>query len=218
MPALPHITAFRASPDGGRGLSRDIRVRWAMYELDQPFAVDLKSFAELKEPAHLALHPFGQIPTYQDQDVALFESGAIVLYLAERHPGLLPDGVPARFQAISWLFAALNTVEPTIFEYGLARVLERQKVWFAERQEMLATRIRRTLSFLAERLGDADWLDDRFTCGDLMLVTVLRRLHGSGLLEEFPTLAAYVARGEARPACQRALADLAAEAAAAKGN
>jgi glutathione S-transferase len=202
----PTITAFEASPDRGRGLARDMRVRWALEEVGQAYDVRLVSFAEMKQPAHLALHPFGQIPTYEDGDLALFESGAIVLHIAERHAGLLPDGANARARAIAWMFAALSTVEPPIVERSAATLMERDKPWYDQRLPMLEDRIRDRLSELSTRLGGADWLDGAFSAGDLMMVHVLRRLNGSGLLEEYPNLAAYVARGEARPAYKRAFA------------
>jgi glutathione S-transferase len=200
----PTITAFERSPDRGRGLARDMRVRWALEEVGQPYEVRLLSFSEMKEPAHLALHPFGQIPTYEEGDLALFESGAIVLHIAERHAGLLPADANARARAISWMFAALNTVEPPLVERGMATLLERDKPWYEQRQPLLEDRARKPLSELSRRLGDADWLDGAFTAGDLMMVGVLFRSKGSGILDEFPNLAAYVARGEARPAFRRA--------------
>lgn len=203
----PTITAFEQSPDRGRGLARDMRVRWALEEAGQPYAVRLVSFKEMKEPAHRALHPFGQIPTFEEGDLALFESGAIVFHIAERHPGLLPDDANARARAIAWMFAALNTVEPPILDRGIAILLEHDKAWFDERLLLLEDRVRVRLDELSHRLGAADWLDDAFSAGDLLMVTVLRRLSGSTLLDDYPNLAAYVARGEARPAYQRAFAD-----------
>jgi glutathione S-transferase len=200
----PTITAFERSPDRGRGLARDMRVRWAFEEVGQPYNVRLVSFGEMKESAHRALHPFGQIPTYEEGDFRLFESGAIVLHVAERHAGLLPDNAHARARAIAWMFAALNTVEPPIVERSMATILERDKAWFAERIAMLDDRVCVRLGELSSRLGRAEWLDGAFSAGDLMMVTVLRRLDGSGLLEKFSNLAAYVARGEARPAYRRA--------------
>lgn len=202
--ATPTITAFESSPDRGRGLARDMRVRWALEEVGQPYEVRLVSFKTMKEPAHLALHPFGQIPTYEDGDLALFESGAVVLHIAERHRGLLPVEADARARAITWMFAALSTVEPPIVERSMATIVERDKPWFEARLPMLDERVRQRLGELSRRLGDADWLDGGFSAGDLMMVTVLRRLDGSGLLEEHPNLCAYIARGEARPAYQRA--------------
>jgi glutathione S-transferase len=200
----PTITAFERSPDGGKGLARDMRVRWALEEVGQPYDVRLLSFKAMKEPAHLALHPFGQIPTYEEGDLALFESGAIVFHIAERHAGLLPDDANARARAITWMFAALNTVEPPIFDRALAKILERDELWYEQRLRVLEVSIRKRLGDLSSRLGDADWLDGAFSAGDLLMVTVLRRLQGSGTLEEYPNLAAYVARGEARPAYKRA--------------
>ena len=201
---IPTITAFERSPDHGRGLARDMRVRWALEETGQPHDVRLVSFEEMKQPAHLALHPFGQIPTYQEDDLTLFESGAIILHLAQQHAGLLPQAADARARAIAWMFAALNTMEPPIIEFGMSKLFESDKPWFEQRQPMLEARVRTRLGQLSARLGAADWLDGAFSAGDLLMVTVLRRLPGSGLVEEHGNLAAYVARGEARPAYQRA--------------
>jgi glutathione S-transferase len=200
----PTITAFERSPDGGKGLARDMRVRWALEEVGQPYDIRLLSFKAMKEPAHLTLHPFGQIPTYEDGDLALFESGAIVFHIAERHGGLLPDDTNARARAITWMFAALNTVEPPIVEREQAPYVERDKPWYDERLPILEDRIRGRLDELSSRLGEAEWLDGAFSAGDLLMVMVLRRLDGTGILEEFPSLSAYVARGEARPAYKRA--------------
>ena len=204
---IPTITAFERSPDRGRGLARDMRVRWALEEVGQPYKVRLVSFGAMKEPAHLAPHPFGQIPTYEEVDLALFESGAIVFHIAERHAGLLPDNASGRARAITWMFCALNTVEPPILERGIAILVERDKSWYEERMPILEDRVRVRLGELSSRLGDADWLDDAFSAGDLLMVTVLRRLNGSGLLDGYLNLCAYIARGEARPAYKRAFAD-----------
>ena len=198
------ITAFEHSPDGGQGLARDTRVHWALEEVGQPYDVRLVSFGEMKEPAHRARHPFGQIPTYEEGDLTLFESGAIVLHIAQLHAGLLPDEANARARAIAWMFAALATVQPPIVDREAAMYLERDKPWFEERLPILEDRIRVRLGELASRLGDADWLDDAFSAGDLLMVTVLRRLESSRILDDYPNLAAYVARGEARPAYKRA--------------
>lgn len=200
----PTITAFESSPDRGRGLARDMGVRWALEEVGQAYDVRLVSFSEMKEPGHLALHPFGQIPTYEVGNLALFESGAIVFHIAERHAGLLPEDANARARAITWMFAALSTVEPPIVERSMAMLLERDKSWHEERLPILDSRVRTRLGELSRRLGNAEWLDGDFSAGDLLMVSVLRRLGGSGLLEEFPNLAAYVARGERRPAYKRA--------------
>jgi glutathione S-transferase len=202
----PTITAFESSPDEGQGLARDMRVRWALEEVGQPYNVRLVSFAEMKEPAHRALHPFGQIPTYEEGELVLFESGAIVFHIAQRHAGLLPEDANARARAITWMFAALNSVEPPIVELEISMILERDKPWYAERLSLLQDRVRGRLDDLSRRLGDADWLDGGFSAGDLLMVLVLRRLDGTGIVEGYPNLAAYVARGEARPAYQRAFA------------
>ena len=206
VPMIPTITAFDSSPDRGQGLARDMRVRWALEEAGQPYEVRLLSFKAMKEPAHRALHPFGQIPTYEEDGLVLFESGAIVFHIAEHHAGLLPDEPHARARAIAWMFAALNTMEPPILELQTAKFAESDKPWTAERLPLIKERIRYRLGELAVRLGDADWLEGAFSVGDLMMVHVLLRLRPSGLLQEFANLAAYVERGEARPAYGRAFA------------
>ncbi|MFN3523720.1 MAG: glutathione S-transferase family protein [Phenylobacterium sp.] len=200
----PILTAFKAAPDRGRGLARDMRARWALEELGVPYEVRLVTFAEMKEAAHLALQPFGQIPTYEDGEVVLFESGAIVLHLAERHEGMLPKDAAGRGRAISWMFAALNTVEPPLVEREIMLREERDKPWFEARAGQVEVRARRPLGELSRRLGDADWLEGDFSAGDLMMIAVLFRARGSGILDAYPNLAAYVARGQARPAFQRA--------------
>jgi glutathione S-transferase len=202
----PTITAFETSPDRGQGLARDMRVRWALEEVGQAYDVRLVSFAAMKQPAHLALHPFGQIPTYEEDGLALFESGAIVFHIAQHHAGLLPSDPNARARAITWMFASLSTIEPPILDLQTAKILESDKSWTEERMPLVKDRIRVRLRQLAAYLGDAEWLDGAFSAADLMMVAVLLRLRPSGLLNEFPTLAAYVARGEARPAYQRAFA------------
>jgi glutathione S-transferase len=203
----PTITAFERSPDRGKGQARDMRVRWALEEVGQPYDVRLVSFSEMKESAHRALHPFGQIPTYEEGDLVLFESGAIVFHVAEHHAGLLQDDANARARAIAWMFAALSTVEPPIVERAMATLVERDKAWYEQRLPIVEDRVRGRLDELSSRLGDADWLDHVFSAGDLLMVTVLRRLNGSGILEEYPNLSGYVARGEARPAFKRAFDD-----------
>ncbi len=201
------ITAFDRSPDGGKGLARDTRVRWALEEAGQPYTVRLVSFAVMKAPAHLALHPFGQIPTYEEGDLVLFETGAIVLHIAGRHAGLLPGDADARARAIAWMFAAVNTVEPPILDLSTALFQEGKQPWAQDRLPLVRDRIRARLRQLSDRLGDAEWLDGAFSAGDLMMVSVLLRCRPSGLLDEHPNLAAYVARGEDRPAYRRAFAD-----------
>ncbi len=201
---MPTITAFESSPDEGQGLARDMRVRWALEEVGQLYDVRLLSFKALKEPAHRELNPFGSIPTYEEDDLVLFESGAIVFHIAERHAGLLPPEAAARARAITWMFAALNTVEPPIVEREQAPFFEKDKSWYQEHLAMIEARVRDRLSCLSNRLGADDWLDGAFSAGDLLMVLVLRRLEGTGIVEEYKNLADYVARGEARPAYQRA--------------
>lgn len=203
---IPTITAFERSPDRGKGLARDMRVRWALEEVGQVYEVRLVAFSEMKEAAHRALHPFGQIPTYEEGDLALFESGAIVFHIAERHEGLMPHEANARARAITWMFAALNTIEPPILDLQTARFLEGAQPWAEQRLPLVKDRIRHRLGELSDRLGDAEWLDGAFSIGDLMMVSVLLRLKPSGMLDEYPNLAAYVACGEERPAYQRAFA------------
>lgn len=202
----PTITAFQRSPDGGRGLARDTRVRWALEEVGQPYDVRLVTFEAMKQPAHLALHPFGQIPTYEDGSLILFETGAIVLHIAERHAGLLPADPDARARAIMWTLAALNTVEPTVLDLTAARIFEADRPWAEERLPLVEDRARVRLAQLSDYLGESRWLDGDFSAGDLMMVSVLLRFRATGLLDEFPALAAYVARGEDRPAYRRAFA------------
>jgi glutathione S-transferase len=203
----PTITAFEHSPDRGRGLARDMRVRWALEEIGQPYDVQLQSFEALKQPAHLARNPFGQIPTYEEGDLVLFESGAILMQLAVRHPGtLLPVDPDARARAIMWMFASLSTIEPPVLEFTMALVFERDKPWYEARQPMLEARVRTRLKQLSDRLGSDEWLDGAFSAGDLLMISVLLRLASSGLVNDYANLAAYVARGEARPAYERAFA------------
>lgn len=200
----PIITAFEASPDEGQGLARDMPVRWAFEEVGQAYDVRLVSFAAMKETAHRTRQPFGQIPTFEEDGLVLFESGAIVLHIASRWPGLLPDDADARARAIAWMFSALSSVEPVVVEREVAFFTEGDKPWYAERVPMIEARIRDRLGILSGRLGEADWLDGAFSAGDLMMVTVLRRLGDTDLLDAFPNLVSYVARGEARPAFKRA--------------
>jgi glutathione S-transferase len=198
------ITVFERSPDKGMGLARDTRVRWALEELGQPYEVRGVSFQEMKQFEHLSRHPFGQIPTYEEDGLILFETGSIVFHIAERHAGLLPQDANARARAITWMFAALSTIEPPILEFANATLLEGSKPWAKERLPLVSDRVRIRLQQLSARLGDAEWLDGEFSAGDLLMVSVLLRLRPSGLLDEFQGLAAFVARGEARPAYKRA--------------
>jgi glutathione S-transferase len=200
------ITAYDRSPDGGAGLARDTRVRWALEEVGRPYEVRFVPMRDKTEPPHLRVHPFGLIPTYEEGDLVLFETGAIIFHIAEHHPGLFPDDAGARARAITWMFAAVNTVEPPILELVTAKIIEGAEPWAEARLPLVKDRIRVRLAQLSARLGDAEWLDGAFSAGDLLMVSVLLRLRPSGLLDEFPALAAYVARGEARPAYARAFA------------
>jgi len=200
----PTITAFESSPDHGAGLARDTRVRWALEEVNQPYNVRLVSFKEMKESAHLAIQPFGQIPTYEERDLILFETGSIVLHIAELHNGLLPVDPNARARAITWMFAAVNTIEPPIVERDIVKFCEDGKSWQAERFAMVDERIRERLNQLVAYMADSVWLEGEFSAADIMMVHVLRRLHGSGVLDEYPTLSEYISRAEARPAYKRA--------------
>lgn len=200
------ITAFRDSPDKGRGLARDMQVRWALEEAGKPYAVRLVSFDDLKQPGHRALHPFGQIPTFEEDGLALFESGAIVLHIASTCSGLLPDDPVARARALAWMFAAHSTVEPPINDLEAAGFFERDRDWYGERAQIAQDRIRRRLVDLSAHLAQDEWLDGGFSAADVLMVGVLRRIDGSAVLREFPNLVAYVKRGEAREAFQRAFA------------
>ncbi|WP_137131159.1 glutathione S-transferase family protein [Rhizobium sp. FY34] len=183
----PIVSVFKNPPDGGKGYHRDFRVRWALEEVGQPYHLRLLSFSEMRRDLYRReLHPFGQMPTYKDGDLVLFESGAIVHHIAHEYAGLLPSDRNARARAVMWMFAALNTIEPCISSGSTGYLPLR-------------------LHELADTLGDAEWLDGEFTAGDLLMVTVLRSLRGTDLLKETPMIQRYVDRGEARPAFQRAL-------------
>jgi len=200
------ITAFANSLDQGMGLARDMIVRWALEEVGQPYAERLIPWADFKKPEHRQRQPFGQIPTYEEGDLILFESGAIVLHIAERFPGLFPASANARARAKSWMFAAVSSVEPLIVQMEISEYMERDKSWNAERMPLVVDRARNRLADLSARLGGADWLDGEFSAADVLMVQALRRLEGQAPLTEFPLLVAYVERGKARPAFQRAFA------------
>jgi glutathione S-transferase len=201
----PIITGFWDSPDEGKGMARDFRVRWALEEVGQSYDMRFIAFSDLKSPAHVKAHPFGKIPVYEEDGVVLFETGAIVLHIASQHRGLLPADGKAREEAIVWMFAALSTIEPAILERETILYIEQDKPWSKERMPLVEGRIRERLRQLSDRLGDSEWLSGGFTAGDLMTIDVLRRLEGSGLIEEVPNIASYIARGEERQAFQRAL-------------
>lgn len=200
------ITAFEMAPDRGQGQARDMRIRWALEEVGQSYDVRLVSFVEMNQPAHLARQPFGQIPTYEEDGLVLFESGAIVLHIAVRFLGLISDDEESRARAIAWMFAAQTTVEPPILERETAGFLEHYKDWHSMRLPMMDERIEHRLRQLSDWLGDGDWLDGEFSAGDLAMIGVLRRLNDTPLLKRHANLSAYVNRGEARPAFKRAFA------------
>jgi len=204
----PLITSYRWSPDEGGGLVRDMRVRWALEEVGQPYDVRYLNWGEQKQPAHRNRSPFGQVPTYEEGDLVLFESGAIVLHIAEKWPGLFPGDPAGRARAIGWMFAALNSVEPPVWELIIAKFIDGGEAWAEARLPSVMKRLRERLDELSVRLGDSEWLDGTFSAGDLLMVQVLRNLNRSGMLGDWPNLATYVARGEARPAFARALAAL----------
>ncbi|MBL8558896.1 MAG: glutathione S-transferase family protein [Hyphomonadaceae bacterium] len=200
------ITVFERAFDEGRGLARDMRVRWALEEVGQTYEVRPVPWEGFREAAHLARNPFGQIPTYEEGDLTLFESGAIVFHVAQKFPGLLPADADARARAIMWMFAAIGAVEPPIVDRDIVEYAERDRDWQGERFAMVDARIRGRLSELAASLADKPWLDGDFSAADIIMVHVLRRLEGGPILAEFPSLTAYIARAEARPAYQRAFA------------
>lgn len=203
----PTLTAYDWAPDEGRGLVRDMRVRWALEEVGQPYDVRYLHWGQQKEPAHRARNPFGQVPAYEEGSVVQFESGAIVLHIAQAWPGLLPGDAAGRAHAIDWIFAALNTVEPVVWEQVIARIVDGRASWAGDRWPSVLARLTTRLGELAAALGGDDWLDGAFSAGDLLMVQVLRHIDAA-ILTEYPTLVTYVARGMARPAFGRALAAL----------
>lgn len=206
MAALPCITAFAWVPEFARGFVRDIRPRWAFEEVGQPYEANL--IRNSKSPEHRRHQPFGQIPTYSDGEVDIFESAAIVLRIAERSGKLIPEDEEGRLKAIQWVIAALNSVEPVIMELAMNDIFEADKSWSKDRHATIVGYIEERLTDLQNRLGDKTWLEgDMFTVGDLMMISVLGGLRGTGILEGFSKLAAYVARGEDRPAHRKAMAD-----------
>lgn len=202
----PVITAFDWVPDFARGQVRDLRVRWALEEVGQPYDVVYLPQGAQKHPPHRARQPFGQVPTYQLGDLTLFESGAIVQHIADTHAGLFPADANARARAIEWMYAALNTVEPPIMDHAIATLFQAGKPWSKPRLPSVIQRIDERFAELSNRLGERTWLDgDTFTAGDLLMVAVLRIMEGDPVLARHPRLVDYVARGTARPAFVRAL-------------
>ena len=208
MSNLPTITTFAWVPPFARGYVRDLRARWAFEEEGQAYAVDLIDGAHAKSAAHRHYQPFGQIPTYKDDEVEIFESGAIAIRIAERGSRLLPADPGGRLRAIQWVIAALNSVEPAIMQHAVVTLFEADKPWSAMRADAVVADIKRRLGDLEACLGDKTWLTgESFTVGDLMMISVLGGLRETDLLADLPRLAAYVARGEARPAHVKAMAD-----------
>jgi glutathione S-transferase len=205
--ASAEITGFTWVPNFARGYVRDTRARWAFEEVGIPYKVRLIDFDEVKSQAHRHFQPFGQVPTYRDGEVEIFESGAIAIHIAEQGSGLIPTDAAGRAQAIQWVIAALNSVEPFVNQLSVVDLFEADKPWSVERRPTVVETLRSRLHDLSAALGDKEWLDDGFTVGDLTMVSVLRQLHNSGLLSDFPNLAAYVARGEMRPAFKRSMSD-----------
>jgi glutathione S-transferase len=205
--ASTEITAFRWVPDFAAGLVRDLRIRWALEEIGRPYKVRLLDALHPRPADYFLEQPFGQVPAYRDDEVHLFESGAILIHLGLGDERLLPDDANGRGRAIAWLVAALNSVEPAIFELSAIDLFNRGEAWTRERRPQVIDKIRERLRLLAGALGDRDWFEGRFTIGNLMMVSVLRNLRNTGLVAEQARLAAFVARGEARPAFQQALAD-----------
>lgn len=200
------ITAYDWVPDFAKGQVRDLRVRWALEEVGQPYAVRLLPQGDQKADPHRARQPFGQVPTYEEGGLTLFESGAIVLHIADRFGTLLPEDRDARARAVEWTFAALNTVEPPLSDYAIATLFEADKPWSKPRLPAVLERIDERIGELSRRLGDRTWLDgDTFTAGDLLMIAVLRMTDGTDMLAQYPNLKAYVARGTARPAFKAAL-------------
>ncbi len=204
--ATIEISAFRWVPPFAAGLVRDLRIRWALEEIGRDYSVRLLDAMNPRPEEYFAEQPFGQVPVYRDSEVQLFESGAILIHLGMGDERLLPADTSGRMRGIAWLIAALNSVEPMFFELIGIDIFNAGQDWTRERRPQVVESIRARLKLLADALGDREWLEERFTIGDLMMVSVLRNLRHTDLVAEQPNLAAYVARGELRPAFQRALA------------
>jgi glutathione S-transferase len=205
--AETEVTAFRWVPDFAAGLVRDLRIRWALEEIGRPYRVRLLDALNPRPADYFLEQPFGQVPAYRDSEVQLFESGAILIHLGLSDERLLPSETTGKMRAIAWLIAALNSVEPTFFELISIDIFNRGQEWTKERRPQVVEKIQNRLKLLSDALGDQEWLEGSFTIGDLMMVAVLRQLRHTALVSEQPNLADYMARGESRPAFQRALAD-----------
>ena len=205
--AIAEVTAFRWVPPFAEGLVRDIRIRWALEEIQRSYRVRLIDAMSPRPPEYFLEQPFGQVPCYRDDEVQLFESGAILIHLAISEERLLPFDRAKRMRSVAWMIAALNSVEPTIFELANIDIFNRGEGWTKDRRPQVIEKIQARLKHVSDALGEQEWFEGRFSIADIMMVTVLRNLRHTTLVAEQPNLAAYVARGEARPAFQRALAD-----------
>ena len=202
----PVVTTFGWVPEFARGFVRDIRPRWALEEVGQDYEVELISDSKCAD--YRARQPFGQVPVYRDEQGEIFESGAMVLRIAERGGKLLPTDPAARSRAIQWMVAALNSVEPFVMALVINDVFEAEREWSKARHGHVEERLQIRLGELEAALGDKKWLDgDEFTIGDLMMISVLGGLRGTGQLDSHPKLADYVRRGETRPSHKKAMAD-----------
>jgi glutathione S-transferase len=206
MSGRPTITAYSWVPDFARSHVRDMRVRWALEEVGQPYEVRLLDNVTSKTPEHRSLQPFGQVPTYEQDGLRMFESGAILLHIARKYPGLLPADPEGRAHAEQWVFAAMTSVEPAVQDLALVNVFERDQPWAEDRRPLSENRVDGRLKDLSARLGGREYLEGEFTAGDLMMACVLHSLSGTGMLDPYPNLVAYLARCQARPAYRRALA------------
>jgi glutathione S-transferase len=201
------VSAFRWVPPFAQGLVRDLRVRWALEEAGLVYAVRLIGPEDQASEGYRALQPFGQVPAYEEDGLSLFESGAIVLHVAERSELLMPSDPTGRARATAWMFAALNSVEPHVQSLAAIDLFHADEAWAKERRPAVVEMVKTRLAVLSERLDGRDYLEDRFTAGDLLMTTVLRILRHTNLVPEHPALDRYVRRCEARPAFLRALAD-----------
>jgi len=204
-PPRPVVTAFNWVPEFARGLVRDLRVRWALEEIGAPYDTELLNARNPRPADYLSWQPFDQVPAFADGDLKLFETGAILLYLGERDERLLPNEPQARWTAIAWLFSALNSVEPVVGRIVSYDVFHKDKSWAPEAREASLGLCKQKLKRVTDALAGKDWLAGSFSIADIAMVTVLNNLRHTELVAEYPALAAYKARGEARPAYKRAL-------------
>lgn len=202
---VPLVTAFDWVPDFARGLVRDLRVRWALEEIGAPYATELLDARAPRPDAYLARQPFDQVPAFREGGLDIFETGAILLYLGERDERLLPVETHARWTAISWLFAALNSVEPFIVRVATYDLFHNDEEWMPPAREASLGLCRKRLQRLTDALDGKDWLAGSFSIADIAMITVLNNLRHTEIVAEYPALAAYKARGEERPAYRRAL-------------